>query len=108
MPNPIGGVNASDPVGAAGAAGQAASSQGLPGGQPAAANPAPAQDSADVGGTQQLLATIANAAAAVPGTDEARIGELQKAIADGTYQVDPQQIAQNLLGLDAALSDAGK
>lgn len=104
MPDPISGVNPSDPVGSAPVAGHTGSA---PGAAPRPDAAIPAQDSADVGQTEALLAAIGKAAASVPEIDQARVAELQKTIADGAYQVNPRQIAQNLLGLDRALAREG-
>lgn len=105
MPDPIQGVNASDALGVA-ATGQTGPTQAVvPERAAIAATP---KDSANVGQTEALLATIADAANAAPSIDEAKVAELQKAIAGGTYQVNPQQIAQNLLNFDAALSGSAQ
>ena len=63
-------------------------------------------DSANVGETQSLLQTINAAAAAVPTVNQDRVDALKEAIAHGTYQVDPQQVAKGLLTSEAALGGA--
>jgi negative regulator of flagellin synthesis FlgM len=45
------------------------------------------------------LATAARDAAAAP-IDTARVAELRAAIANGTYKVDPEQIARKMVDLD--------
>ena len=103
MPDPIQGLGGSDPV-RADTIGRASSSQPVEQVQPASGS---AADSADVGQTKNLLAVISTAAADTPVIDEARVAALQQAIANGTYQVNPQQIAQKLLDLDGALGATG-
>jgi flagellar biosynthesis anti-sigma factor FlgM len=44
----------------------------------------------------------------VPGIDQAKVAELQQAIASGSYQANPQSIAQNLVELEALLVTAGQ
>ena len=100
MPDPIQGVNPTGPLEIA-QTGQAGTSSGAaPASRPStAASP----DSADVARAEALLATIAQAAGSVSGIDEARVAALQQAIQSGTYQADPQQIAQKMLELEALL-----
>jgi len=42
--------------------------------------------------------------AAPAGIDAGRVSQVRAAIADGSYRVDPQQIADRMLALDSALS----
>jgi len=87
-------VNPADTAGA----GQAASQTGQP--QP----PAPAVDSANVTQVEALLQTIGTLASNVPSVDQARIAEIRQAIASGTYQVNPQAIAEKMLEIERLLS----
>lgn len=104
MPDPIHGVNTAIPIGTT-AAGQSAPAQGV---SPATGAPAgPVADTADVSGTAALLTTIASAANATPSIDEAKVAALQQAIAGGTYQVDPQQIAKKMIDLEAGPAATG-
>ncbi len=104
MPDPIQGVNTSGPIGTI-ASGQAGASQASA--ASSAATPAAAIDQADVGGTAALLTTIAEAASEVPTIDETRVAALQQAIAAGTYQVDPQKIAEGLMQLESGIASGG-
>jgi negative regulator of flagellin synthesis FlgM len=69
---------------------------------------APAADLADVGQTEALLQTIIQAASNTPGIDQAKVSELQQAIASGAYQANPQSIAQKLAELENQLGTAGQ
>jgi flagellar biosynthesis anti-sigma factor FlgM len=60
-------------------------------------------DTADVASTTALLATIVEAAAAVPMVDQERIAQLRQAIASGTIEARPQQISQSVVALEALL-----
>jgi negative regulator of flagellin synthesis FlgM len=111
MPDPIRGVSTPDPVT------PASTATGATGAAPAAENAAaaattpataPAADHADVGQTETLLQTILDAASNTPGIDQAKVAELQKAIASGAYQVNPQSIAQKIVELEAQLGTAGQ
>lgn len=65
-----------------------------------------AVDSADVGQTQSLLQTIGATADSVPVVNQGRVAEIRASIANGTYQIDPQQIAKQLISSDQALGAA--
>ncbi|MGH7094603.1 MAG: flagellar biosynthesis anti-sigma factor FlgM [Stellaceae bacterium] len=104
MSNPIQGINTTGPTGVGGA-GQSGATQGS--GQSKQPETAPQLDLADVGGTQALLTQIADAASGVPTIDQGKVDALRQQIAAGTYQVNPQQIAQKMLGLDANLAAGG-
>lgn len=64
-----------------------------------------ASDSADVSQTQSLLETINATVGAVPTVNQAQVAALRAAIANGTYQVDPQQIAKQMLNSDQSLTN---
>lgn len=105
MPDPIRGVNATDALGTA-SVGQAGPAQ--PASSTAQSRTDTAVDSADVATVQALLATITNAAAAVPPVDQTRVAELQQAINSGTYQVNPEQTAKMLMEIENLLASQGK
>ena len=109
MPDPIRGVNTTDPVTATTSAGQAGSAQSTDAAANAANTPAAAggADLADVTQTETLLQTILQAASNTPGIDQGKVAELQQAIASGAYQVNPQSIAQKIVELEAQLGTAG-
>lgn len=63
-------------------------------------------DLADVSQIQSLLETINATAGAVPSVDQSRVASVREAIANGSYSVDPQQIAKGLLDSDQGLPGA--
>lgn len=102
MPDPVQGVNPAgglsvDPANTAGA-GQGASQTAQP--QP----PAPAVDLANVTQVEALLQTIGALASNVPSVDQARVAAIRAAITSGTYQVNPQAIAEKMLQIERLLS----
>ena len=103
MPDPIHGVNPTQPLNVA--------STGQTSTAPASGGSAPqpvsgAVDSADVARAEILLATISTAAGSVPAIDRSRIAELKNAILSGTYQINPQQIAQKIAEIEQLLAIA--
>jgi|HubBroStandDraft_6_1064221.scaffolds.fasta_scaffold94615_2 flagellar biosynthesis anti-sigma factor FlgM len=106
MPDPIQGVNTTDPVTAASTTQNTATTP--TGSASASAVGAAGSDVADVAQTEALLQSIVQAANNVPGIDQAKVTELQQAIASGNYQANPQSIAQNLVELEALLVTAGQ
>jgi negative regulator of flagellin synthesis FlgM len=113
MPDPIRGVGTPNPVGpastpastAATGSAQAADVASLPNSSSVAGSGA---DLADVGQTEALLQSIVQAASTTPGIDQNKVSELQQAISAGTYQVDPQSIAQKIVELENQLGTAGQ
>lgn len=108
MADPIQGVTpaVSVEVAQTGQAGvSSASSTSAP--SPVSGGSAPVVDSADVARAEALLATISTTSAEIPEIDEARVNALQQAIESGTYQVNPQQIAQKIMELEAMLIPQG-
>lgn len=104
MPDPIHGVNPTQPLDVA--------STGQTPAAPAPGGPAPQPahgpvDSADVARAEMLLATISTAAEKVPAVDRSRVAELRGAILSGTYQVNPQQIAQKITEIEQLLAPVG-
>jgi negative regulator of flagellin synthesis FlgM len=101
MPDPIRGASPIDlpevvSTGQTGASQTAATNASA-----AAATPV---DSADLSRAEALLTTISQASAAVPSTDRTRIAELQQALNSGTYQANPQLIAEKIMEIEALLS----
>jgi len=112
MPDPITGVSNTNPVTPTNSTGQTGSAQSTDAAANAAnAGNAPATaagtDLADVGQTEALLQSIIQAASNTPGIDQAKVAELQQAIASGAYQANPQSIAQKIVELEAQLGTAG-
>jgi negative regulator of flagellin synthesis FlgM len=108
MPDPIHGVNTTNPVTptATGQAGSAKSADAA--GTPTPAATTPGADLADVTQTEALLQTIIQAASNTPGIDQGKVDELRQAISSGAYQANPQSIAQKLVELENLLGTAGQ
>lgn len=112
MPDPITGVSNTNPVAPANSTGQAGAAQSndatsVADAAATAATAAGGADLADVGQTEQLLQSIVQAASNTPGIDQAKVADLQQAIASGAYQANPQSIAQKIVELEAQLGTAG-
>lgn len=101
MPDSIRSVNSAGPIEVAHTEQSRSSSSVNSSASSIASAPA---DSADVSRAEALLATISAAAGQVPLIDEARVTELQAAIQSGTYQVEPQRIAEKLVEIERILS----
>jgi negative regulator of flagellin synthesis FlgM len=69
-------------------------------GKPVAA--APPADSVRLTGEAEGLQAMQRELGA-PGIDVARVNEVRAALADGSYRVDPQQIATRMLALESEL-----
>jgi negative regulator of flagellin synthesis FlgM len=106
MPDPINSVSTTEPITPAAGEAGAASSTGAAAAQ--APVGAPGADLVDVAQTEALLQSITQAASAVPGIDQAKVNELKQAIATGTYQANPQALAQKIVELEALLVTAGR
>jgi flagellar biosynthesis anti-sigma factor FlgM len=101
MADPVQGISRSDSAGAlsptsAGVSAPAAQTNVVAGGS--------SNDLSDVSKTEGLLQTMAQAAANVATVDEARVSALRDAIAGGTFQPDPQQIALKMAQWETALA----
>jgi flagellar biosynthesis anti-sigma factor FlgM len=110
MPDPIRGVDTTNPVTAT-SAGQTGSAKAADAGATTAAAPAAPSsgaDLADVAQTETLLKTIVDAANNTPGIDQTKVTELQNAISSGSYQANPQSIAQKIVELENLLGTAGE
>lgn len=68
-----------------------------------AAAPASTTDQLSLTSSAQLLKELAEAVAASPAVDRDRIDAIRQAIADGSYDVDAQRIADKLLKLEDQL-----
>jgi negative regulator of flagellin synthesis FlgM len=112
MPDPIRGVDTPNPVApttnGAGATGSTQSTDNAATATGASGTTAAATDLADVGQTETLLQNIIQAASNTPGIDQSKVAELQQAIASGSYQVNPDSIAQKLVELEGQLGTAGQ
>jgi negative regulator of flagellin synthesis FlgM len=113
MPDPIRGVDTANPVtptstGQAGAAQSTDATNAAASATTSSTSASAGVDLADVGQTEALLQTIIQAASNTPGIDQTKVAELQQAIASGTYQANPQSIAQKIVELEALLGTAGQ
>jgi negative regulator of flagellin synthesis FlgM len=106
MPDPINSVSTTDPITPATGEAAAASTAGAT--LPETQQSAPGVDLVDVAQTEALLQSITQAASAVPGIDQTKVAELKQAIASGTYQANPQALAQKLVELESLLVTAGR
>jgi negative regulator of flagellin synthesis FlgM len=106
MPDPIQGVNLAAPVGVA----STVQSGSAPASAPADTAPVPASpqlDQADVRNTEALLELIGQAAGNVAVVDQAKVAGLRQALAAGSFQANPERIAQKIIDLEAALTATG-
>jgi len=113
MPDPIRGVGTPNPIAPAStptstAATGSAQATDAASAASSASVTSSATDLADVGQTEALLQSIVQAARTTPGIDQNKVSELQQAISSGTYQVDPQSIAQKIVELENQLGTAGQ
>ena len=115
MPDPIRGVSTPNPITpasttatSAAATGAAQSTDAVAGAANTGSAVNSGADLADVGQTEALLQSIVQAASNIPGVDQSKVSELQKAISSGTYQVDPQSVAQKIVELETQLGTAGQ
>jgi negative regulator of flagellin synthesis FlgM len=104
MPDPIRGANPIDVVGGASAAQSGTSPAARPTAQSSVAS-VPV-DTADLSRAEALLTTISQASAAVPSIDRTRVSELQQALNSGTYQANPQLIAEKIMEIESLLSSS--
>lgn len=58
-------------------------------------------DTVELSGVADLIATAVRKLAAEPAVDQARVQEIRKAIASGSYTVDPERIARKLIDADS-------
>ncbi|MBK8992092.1 MAG: flagellar biosynthesis anti-sigma factor FlgM [Gammaproteobacteria bacterium] len=58
-------------------------------------------DTVELSGVADLIATAARKLAAEPAVDQARVQEIRKAITSGSYTVDPERIARKLIDADS-------
>ena len=105
MPDPIQGVSLVEASGVTSAAQPESPNASTKTGQQSPNTPV---DSADVARAEALLATITQAAAAVPPIDPARVAELKQAVNSGIYEANPQKIAAKMIEIEALLASKGK
>jgi anti-sigma28 factor (negative regulator of flagellin synthesis) len=103
MADPIQGVNPVDVSGIA--------PTGGPASQPAAprnlqTDAVPGVDTADVSRAEAVLTTIAQSSATVSSVNQLQIAQLQEALNSGTYQANPQLIAERIMEIESLLSSS--
>lgn len=106
MPDPINGVSTANPI--TPAAGEAGAANATGAAAPQTSVSGSGADLVDVAQTEALLQSIVQAAGNVPGIDQSKVAELKQAIASGSYQSNPQAIAQKIVELEALLVTAGR
>lgn len=57
-------------------------------------------DTVELSGLAEVVTTAARKLAAEPAVDQSRVEEIRKALASGTYVVDPARIARKLIEAD--------
>jgi len=74
-------------------------------GQPDAAGSAPVESDADVQltGAARGMAALEQSVRALPAVDEARVAAVKQRLDDGSYEVDPQRVADRMLRLESDL-----
>lgn len=74
---------------------------------PAGSGPSPA-DGADLHltGAARNLASIEQALRAMPAVDELRVAAVRQRLQDGSYEIEPQRVADRLLRMEADLAHA--
>ncbi|HLW26004.1 MAG TPA: flagellar biosynthesis anti-sigma factor FlgM [Steroidobacteraceae bacterium] len=103
MPAKITGYTTSEPVAPAkgsSAGGVVADKLAPPAGAAPAAQPA---DQVTLTASARALQKLADAVAAAPAVDAAKVASIKQAIAGGTYSVDAGRVADKLLKVDGSL-----
>lgn len=60
----------------------------------------PQGDTVELTGTSQKLAGLSKALASQPVVDQAKVEAVRQSLADGSYQIDAEKIAERLVALD--------
>jgi len=72
------------------------------------AAPAPAPGEVHITDTASQLASLEQSLRDAPAVDQARVAQLQSAIEQGRYTVNPEHIATQLMAMERALAGLGK
>jgi len=67
---------------------------------------APAESSVQLTGAARHLAAIEESLRAMPAVDELRVAAVKQRLQDGSYEIDPQRVADRLLSLERDLARA--
>ena len=65
---------------------------------------ATSEDTVDLTNVARLMQRVENMLASVPPTDRARVDAVRQALANGSYEVDPERIAARIVNLERELS----
>lgn len=90
------------------AASRVASERGSSGSGDTAAPDSGSNDSVSISTAARNLASLNQLVQEQPGVDTARVAAIQQRIEDGTYQVNPQRIADKLMRMERDLPQGGK
>lgn len=104
MSSKISGIDGA-PVASVGAGRPVQRSQDVATGGPAADSSQNASQNVQITGTARQLADLDKKVRDLPDINEERVSQLRTAIEQGTYQVRPQQVADQLMSLERALSN---
>ena len=103
MPNKISSLNGS-PAASIGASRAAEKTRdAATGGSSAPASQSPAAGDVHITDSASQLASLEQAVRSLPAVDPARVAQFQTAIEQGTYNVQPQHVADQLIQLEQSL-----
>lgn len=71
------------------------------------ATPAPSTGDVTITDTASQLASLEQSLRDAPAVDSAKVAQLQSAIEQGTYQVNPEHVATQLMQMEHALAGLG-
>jgi len=60
------------------------------------------EDTVELSGLAEVIQTAARKLAAEPAVDHAKVQDVRNAVANGSYQVDPERLARKLIDADNA------
>lgn len=104
MPAKISGITTPEPVASPRGAGTGGVvSDKLPAEASAAAPAAQTGDQVTLTASARSLQKLADAVAAAPAVDAAKVASIKQALANGTYSIDSRRTAEKLLQLDGSL-----
>ena len=108
MSSKIGGVDSSSQAAALGAGRAAQRPQGAPtGGTQSSSTSSGSDESVQITGTARQLASLEQAVRDTPEVNTAKVAQISTAIAQGTYTINSQHIADQLVQSDKDLAHLG-
>jgi negative regulator of flagellin synthesis FlgM len=78
----------------------------VPGATTGAGSAAPSEDGVQLTGAARSLASIEQSLRALPALDELRVAAVKQRLEDGSYEIDPQRVADRLLRMENDLARA--